>query len=88
MKRLRFHVGKGDQVVVVSGNHKGQSGRVLQVIAKKRQVLVEGVRLVKKHQRRSQDSPQGMLIEREGPIDVSNVRLVEVSKDAFSVQSV
>lgn len=88
MKRLKFHVCRGDQVVVLSGNHKGRVGKVLQLIAKKRQVLVEGVRLVKKHQRRSQGSPQGMVIEREGPIDVSNVRLVQVSEKPLGGQIV
>jgi large subunit ribosomal protein L24 len=75
--RLSFHVRKGDTVTVVSGNHKGASGKVLAVLPKKQQVLVEGVRIIKKHMRKSQDSPNGAIIEREGPIHVSNVKLVE-----------
>ena len=75
--RLHFHVNKGDTVTVISGNHKGASGKVLAVLPKKQQVLVEGVRIIKKHTRKSQDNPNGAIIEREGPIHISNVRLVE-----------
>jgi large subunit ribosomal protein L24 len=75
--RISFHVRKGDTVAVISGNHKGASGKVLAVLPKKQQVLVEGVRIIKKHTRKSQDSPNGAILEREGPIHVSNVRLVE-----------
>jgi large subunit ribosomal protein L24 len=80
MNRAKTHVRKGDQVVVISGNHRGASGKVLQVLKRKQQVLVEGVRMIKKHQRRSQDQPQGAIVEREGPIHISNVRLVEKSE--------
>ena len=73
----KFHVKKGDQVEVISGNHKGATGKVLQVLPKKSHVLIEGVRLIKKHTRKSQDNPQGAIIEREGPVHVSNVKLVE-----------
>ena len=75
--RLHFHVNKGDTVTVICGNHKGASGKVLAVLPKKQQVLVEGVRIIKKHTRKSQDNPNGAIIEREGPIHVSNVKLVE-----------
>ncbi len=75
--RLSFHVKKGDTVTVISGNHKGANGKVLAVLPKKQQVLVEGVRIIKKHTRKSQDNPNGAILEREGPIHVSNVRLVE-----------
>ena len=75
--RLSFHVKKGDTVAVISGNHKGASGKILAVLPKKQQVLVEGVRIIKKHTRKSQDNPNGSILEREGPIHVSNVKLVE-----------
>ena len=78
--RVSFHVRKGDTVTVITGNHKGASGKVLAVLPKKQQVLVEGVRIIKKHVRKSQDNPNGAIIEREGPIHVSNVRLVEKSE--------
>jgi large subunit ribosomal protein L24 len=77
MSRSRFHVKKGDEVRVISGNHRGASGKILQVLAKKQQVLIEGVRMIKKTQRKSQDHPNGAIITREGPIHISNVELVQ-----------
>lgn len=75
-KRVKTHVKKNDEVVVISGNHKGKTGKVLQVFPEKGHVLVEGVRLIKKHARRTQDRPDGGIIEKEGPIHISNVKLV------------
>ncbi len=75
--RISFHVKKGDNVAVISGNHKGASGKILAVLPKKQQVLVEGVRIIKKHTKKSQDNPNGSILEREGPIHISNVRLLE-----------
>ena len=80
MSRFKFHVKKGDEVEVISGNFKGSSGKILEVLPKKQRVLVEGVRIIKKHLRKSQDNPQGKIAEREGPIHISNVRVIE--KDA------
>ena len=80
MNRFRFHVKKGDNVEVISGNFRGSSGKVLEVIPRKQQVLIEGVRIIKKHLRKSQDNPQGKIAEREGPIHISNVKLLEAEK--------
>jgi large subunit ribosomal protein L24 len=80
MNRLKFHVKKGDHVEVISGNFKGSSGKILEVLPKKQRVLVEGVRLIKKHLRKSQDNPSGKIAEREGPIHISNVRVLETEK--------
>jgi large subunit ribosomal protein L24 len=77
MSRLKFHVKKGEDVEVISGNHRGATGKILQVLPKKRQVLIEGVRIIKKTVRKSQDHPNGALINREGPIHISNVKIVE-----------
>jgi large subunit ribosomal protein L24 len=76
----KFHVKKGDEVVVFSGKFRYESddkrrGKVLQVLRNRNRVLVEGVNLVQKAQRRTQDYPQGGLIKREGPIHISNVML-------------
>ena len=76
MSRSRFHVKNGDEIRVISGNHRGATGKILQVLAKKQQVLIEGVRMIKKTQRKSQDHPNGAIITREGPIHISNVELV------------
>jgi large subunit ribosomal protein L24 len=75
--QLRFHVKKGDEVQVLSGNHRGAGGKILQVLPKKQQVLIEGVRLIKKSVRKSQDNPNGAIVTREGPIHISNVKIVE-----------
>jgi len=75
--KAKFHVKKGDQVEVISGDYKGAVGKVLQVLPGKNQVLIEGIRLIKKHVRKSQDNPQGAIIEREGPIHISNVKLIQ-----------
>jgi len=81
MNRIKFHVKKGDNVEVISGNFRGSSGKVLEVIPRKQQVLIEGVRIIKKHLRKSQDNPQGKIAEREGPIHISNVKLLEAGKE-------
>ena len=75
--RKKTHVKKGDQVKVISGAHKGATGKVISVLTKKDQVIVEGVRMIKKHAPKSQDRPQGGIIEREGPIHISNVKKVD-----------
>ena len=77
MAALHFHVKKGDTVEVISGNHRGANGKILQILGGKQQVLIEGVRMIKKHQKRSQESPNGGIVQREGPIHISNVRLLE-----------
>lgn len=77
MNRVKFHVKKGDQVEVISGNFRGSSGKILEVLHRKERVLVEGVRIIKKHLRKSQDNPSGKISEREGPIHISNVKLIE-----------
>ena len=82
MSHPRFHVKKGDQVQVITGNHKGAIGKVLQVFPTKEQVLIEGVRMIKKHTRKSQDNPQGAIVEREGPIHISNVKHVEAEESS------
>ena len=81
MNRLKHHVKKGDHVEVISGNFRGSSGKILQVLPKKNRVLIEGVRLIKRHLRKSQENPSGSIAEREGPIHISNVKLVEREKD-------
>ena len=82
MNRPKFHVKKGDQVEVISGNFRGSQGKILAVIQSKQRVLIEGVRIIKKHLRKSQDNPSGKIAEREGPIHISNVKLIEREKKA------
>jgi len=87
MNRIKHHVKKGDQVEVISGNFRGSSGRILAVYPGKQRVLVEGVRIIKKHLRKSQDNPSGKIAEREGPIHISNVRLLEREKSEKGAKS-
>lgn len=77
MSKAKFHIGKGDTVEVISGASKGATGTVLRVIADKSQALVEGVRMITKAVKPSQDKqkPSGLL-KQEGPIHVSNLKLV------------
>jgi large subunit ribosomal protein L24 len=72
-----FHVKKNDEVVVIAGADKGKRGRVIAVAGKKQRVLVEGVRMTKKHMRKSQQYPNGQIVEREGSIHISNVMKAE-----------
>jgi large subunit ribosomal protein L24 len=70
----KLHVKKGDEVVVLSGKEKGKQGRIIAVMPKKSRVIVEGLQMIKKHTRKSQQHPQGAIVEREGSIHISNVR--------------
>jgi large subunit ribosomal protein L24 len=79
----RFHVKKGDEVVVISGSEKGKRGRVISVDGKKERVIVEGAKMIKKHMRKSQTHPQGSIVEREGTIHISNV----VSAEKFDARA-
>ena len=71
----RFHVKKGDEVVVIAGTERGKRGKVISVITGKQRAIVEGVKMIKKHQRKSQQHPNGTIIEREGSVHVSNLML-------------
>ena len=67
---------KGDTVQVICGNDNGKTGRVIKVFPAKEKVVVEGINIVKKHSRPTQDNPQGGIIEKEAAIHVSNIMLV------------
>ena len=71
---IKTHVKKGDEVEVIAGNHKGKRGTVLEVRAAKDHVIVEGVRKLKKAVRKSEQHPDGGIIEIDGPIHISNVK--------------
>lgn len=69
----KFHVKKGDQVVIIAGTERGQRGRVLEVLRGKQRVIVEGRKMIKRHTRKNQQHPQGAIVEREGTVHISNV---------------
>ena len=71
-----LHVKKGDTVKVISGKNKGKEGKVLVSMPSDKKVIVEGVNVIKRHTRPTQQLPQGGIIEREAPIASSNVMLV------------
>jgi large subunit ribosomal protein L24 len=70
-----MHVRKGDNVVVIAGKEKGKRGRVLRLLTEKRRVVVERVNMVKRHTRPTQRNPRGGILEKEGPLELSNVSL-------------
>ncbi len=74
---MKFSIKTGDAVAVIAGAHKGKQGKVLRVLKEKNRVVVEGVAIVKRHERKSQNNPNGAIVEREAPIHRSNVMKVD-----------
>jgi large subunit ribosomal protein L24 len=77
----KYHVKKGDTVQVIAGNDKGTRGKILTVCTDKDRVLVEGVNMRTKHEKPTQDNPQGSRSKREAPIHISNVMPIDPSTD-------
>jgi len=73
---------KGDTVQIITGSDAGKSGRVIKIFLNKDRVVVEGVNIVKKHARPTQDNPQGGIMEKEASIHISNIMLVVGGKPA------
>ena len=71
------HVKKNDEVVVIAGTERGKRGKILEVLSKNDRVFIEGIKMIKKHTKRSQQYPEGRIIEREGSIHISNVMRAE-----------
>jgi large subunit ribosomal protein L24 len=74
----RYHVKRGDLVVVISGSHRGKEGKILEVLPTKDRARIEAVAMVKRHTKKSQEHPQGAIIEREGSVHISNLMLKSV----------
>ena len=74
----KFHIKRGYQVVAIAGAQKGKSGKVLEVLASSGRARVEGLAMIKRHLKKSQEHPQGTIAEREGSIHVSNLMLQSV----------
>ena len=64
-------------MVVIAGTERGKRGKVIRVLTEKQRVIVEGVKMIKRHTRKSQQHPQGAIVEREGTVHLSNVMLAE-----------
>ena len=73
----KLHIKKGDTVMVISGEDKGHSGRVLEVLVKEQRAIVEGLNMIKKHAKPSAKNPQGGIISKEAPIHISNLNVVD-----------
>ncbi len=73
---MSLRIKKGDKVLVLAGKDKGKAGKVLHVYPTNNRALVEGVNMMKKHMRKSQQHPQGAIISQEVPIHLSNLSLV------------
>lgn len=71
----KTHVKRGDEVVVLAGSSSGKRGRVLEILARKDRAIVEGLAMIKKHQAKTQEQPEGAIVEREGSIHLSNLML-------------
>ena len=71
----KFHVKRGDEIVVISGSHKGKTGKILELLPKKDRARVEGVAMIKRHLKKSDKNPQGSISEREGSVHISNLML-------------
>jgi large subunit ribosomal protein L24 len=71
----KAHVKKGDEVVVIAGSELGRRGKILEVKTKKQRVVIEGLKMIKRHTRKNPQKPEGGIIEREGSIHMSNVML-------------
>lgn len=75
MKKIKIK--SGDKVRVIAGDHKGEEGKVQKVLIEKNKAIVEGVNMIKKHQKPSASNPQGGIIEREAPVHISNLSLID-----------
>lgn len=73
---MTLSIHKNDTVIVISGKDRGTKGKVLRVLPSTRQVVVEGVRLVKRHQRPRKQGQQGQIVSREMPFSLANVQLL------------
>jgi large subunit ribosomal protein L24 len=76
-KQPKLNIRKGDTVKVIAGNDKGKTGKVLEVVLEKNRAVVEGVRVVTKHQKPSAGKPEGGIQKKEAAIHVSNLMLVD-----------
>jgi len=80
----KLHIRKGDQVIVLTGEYKGQQGRVLEVLRDKNKAIVEGVNLVSKHTKPNAKAPQGGILKKESPVHISNLNVVDPSSGKAS----
>ncbi len=85
MGNYKLHVKKGDNVMVISGNSKGKQGKVLFVDGKKKTAIVEGVNMATKHAKPDAKNPQGGIISKEAPMNLSNIMVIDGTGKATRV---
>lgn len=73
----KLHIKKGDEVIVLAGEDKGQRGKVLKVLVEKQRAIVEGLNMVSKNTKPSAKYPQGGIVKQEAPIHISNLSLID-----------
>ncbi len=74
---VKLHIKKGDTVLVIAGDSKGQQGKVLEVQVEKERAIVEGVNMVSKHTKPNAKHPQGGIVKQEASIHISNLQLID-----------
>ncbi len=77
MMMTKLKIKTGDTVRVIAGDHKGAEGKILRIDREKNKAIVEGSNVVKKHEKPSAQNPQGGIVEKEAPIHVSNLSLID-----------
>ena len=74
---MKVKIHKNDNIVVIAGNDSGKTGKVLKVFPKKSRVIIEGINIRKRHTKPTQNNPKGGIIEKEAPIHISNIMLLD-----------
>ncbi len=83
--QAKLHIKKGDTVKVISGESKGQQGRVLKVNVDTRRVIVEGINMISKHTKPNAKNPKGGILKQEAPIHISNLKIIDGAGNATRV---
>lgn len=76
-KNKKYHVKTGDTVLVIAGNSRGKTGKIVAVIKEKDAAIIEGLNIVKRHIKPTASNPNGGIVEKEAPIHISNLKLVD-----------
>ena len=84
---MTIKIRKGDEVLVIAGDHKGSKGKILQILSSKNRVIVEGINMIKKHEKKTQDNPQGKIVEREASIHLSNVKRLDKTNSPWKFET-
>lgn len=74
---MKLKIKTGDNVRIIAGDHKGSEGKVIEIDKQKKKALVEGINMVSKHEKPSAKNPQGGIVQKEAPIHISNLSLID-----------